>query len=127
MRTLADYKVLIDHAFTLSAGETYTLTFELPSDTALPAIAGDGSAPQRPLIMFMVNPTNNADRLKCEITLNGVMALPTTFNDSVRRTMHESIGGDRFLPGAENSLEFNVVSGTGSVSFSDVVVWFQRS
>ncbi len=127
MRMLADYKVLIDHAFTLSASETHTLEFELPSDAALPAATGDGTAPQRPLIMFTANPTNSASGLNCEIRINGDMAMSITFNEGVRRTLHESIGGNRFLPGAVNSLEFNVVDGTGSVSFSDVVVWFQRT
>ncbi|MCA9472498.1 MAG: hypothetical protein MRJ96_16750 [Nitrospirales bacterium] len=127
MRTLADYKVLLDHSFTLSASESHTLTFELPSDTALPAATGDGTAVQRPIIMFMADPTNDANGLNCEITINGDTAISTTFNEGVRRTMHESIGGNRFLTGKMNSLQFSVIDGTGSVSFSDVVVWFQRS
>lgn len=128
MPIVADYKVLLDHSFTVRVGDpAHVITFELPTQTVLPAATGDGTAPQRPILMMMVNPSSDAAGLACLITINGVTALNVSFDSAVRRAMYETIGGNRFIANAPNTFEFTATAGTGSVSFSDIVVWFQRT
>ena len=120
MTTLADYKVVRDTKFNLSSGRENSFELVLPTD-----LVRSGNS-KRPMISFFADPSGNARALRCTIRINGQRVVDYTYSGGVGRQHTEVLRHDQLNPGETNRITFRVESGSGSVSFSDVVLWYQR-
>ena len=120
MTTLADYKVVRDTKFDLSSGRENSFELVLPRD-----LVRSGNS-KRPMISFFADPSGNARALRCTIRINGQRVVDYTYSGGVGRQHTEVLRHDQLNPGETNRITFRVESGSGSVSFSDVVLWYQR-
>ncbi len=118
---IADYAIVNDDTFTLpndNDGINKDFSFRLPDDTAL----------VRGVLSYVVRPTSsNTVDLNYSIRLNGTeVASDVTMEDPQRRAVHEVVSGNNLRRG-DNRLVVERVSGSGSIQFSDIVVWHQRN
>ena len=120
MTTLADYKVVRDTKFDLSSGRENSFELVLSRD-----LVRSGNS-KRPMISFFSDPRSNARALRCTIQINGQRVVDYTYSGGVGRQHTEVLRHDQLNPGETNRIMFRVESGSGSVSFSDVVLWYQR-
>lgn len=121
MPRIADYLVVADAPFTLpnnNDGINREFSFTLPDDTAS----------SQSVLSYVVRPTSsNTAGLNYTITLNGTQILSdATLEDPQRRAVHEVMSGNDLNTGA-NTLVVERSSGSGSIQFSDIVVWFRRN
>jgi hypothetical protein len=79
------------------------------------------------VLALRVNPSSNAN-LTLEIVLNNVLIVPNVRFDTPRdRSWHEVISGASMLA-SNNRLHIVVhAGGTGTVSISDIVIWFRKN
>lgn len=120
MSTLADYIALHDGSITLSRDQEHTFEFNLPSNTSL----GDGDT--RFVLSFMIDPSGSTDK-NYDIDVNDVRVNDFTVSHGEPRAVTEIINGSKFTVNGENTIQFRMESGTGSIAISDVVLWFQRN
>ena len=120
MATLADYIALQDGSITLSKDQEKTFEFRLPSNTSL----GEGDT--RFVLSFMIDPSGSANK-NYDIDVNDVRVNDFTVSHSEPRTVTEVINGTKFALSGDNTIQFRMESGSGSITISDVVLWFQRS
>jgi hypothetical protein len=117
---VAFYEVLTDPNIELKQplGDLDTeLTFTPPTNAAT-----DNPA----ILSFMVGFINAKD-LKFRINLNGNSAVKLNPENGTRVSSfcQEIVGAIK--PGLSNKLKCFIESGTGTVGFSDMVIWYQRN
>lgn len=125
--TLSDYAVLIDGGFKLSffLKQQDHVDFNPPNNIIL------NSSHSRPVLCFRADPDGIADlKLKVAVEKVGtgeestVLSLP--LNSAEPRTVHEVLGGSQLHTG-NNRFIFRVDEpGGGSVSVTDIVLWYRR-
>jgi hypothetical protein len=89
--------------------------FTVPSDTA---------TDNAPVLSFLVTITN-AVNLQFSIALNGARFLVLKNNQS--GFVQQVVEHGKLIPGASNTLNCAIESGSGNVAFSEMVLWFQRN
>jgi hypothetical protein len=117
MAYVADFIVIKDGPFRLVPSEERTFSFTLPT------------APMAGLnyiIAFLADPSSDASNLECEIHINTTLVRSPKFNGGTLRAFWEAFGGEILISGQSNGVKFEVISGTGSVSFSDVILWLRK-
>ena len=119
--TLADYIVIKDTKFKLRLRQKKKFKFDAPRD-----IARSGES-KRPIIAFFADPSGNAQNLMCEFEINDQVIDNYAYFGGVDRGHWVVLKHENLNAGAENTLQFRVESGVGSVVFSDVILWFQRN
>lgn len=114
MARISDYTIIRDSKFTLQVGADIdqNFSFSLPNDTHL------GS---RSILAFMVYPTS--ERVSFNVSINGSNQLSFILNSSGLNTIHEVISANLLQHGS-NRIRFEVTQ--GSMTFADVVLWWQR-
>lgn len=119
MPTIADYTVVRDSSFTIRTGGDidYSTTFNLASGASLSS---------RAVLMYTLDPSSDARNLRLRIRLNGGKVQELSFTGGAIRTMHEVLNSNT-LQASSNSLEFQILSGTGSFSIGNIVVLWQRN
>jgi hypothetical protein len=65
--------------------------------------------------------------MKFSINLNGVNVVALNESGDFRGFIQESVGSNVIKPGATNTLDCRIEEGTGTIAFSDVVIWYQRN
>lgn len=119
MPQIADYAIVDDGLFTLpnnNDGINKDFPFTLPNDTVL----------VRGVLSYVVRPTS-ANAANYTITLNGTQILrDATLEDPQRRAVHEVVSGNDLNRGA-NTLVVERAGGSGSIQFSDIVLWFSET
>lgn len=119
MPTITAYHALRDGSFRLSSNENETITWNPSND-----IRQDGNN-NRPLLCYRVDPSNNASNLHLQVQLNGVgIGSNARFSGTVSRTYMEIVRQP--VNTGNNNISFEVMSGTGSLKISDVIVWYKR-
>ena len=124
MPIIADYHALRDSPFSLSPnGSTLgSVNFNPPDD-----IIRSGSV-DRPVLCFRVNPSNDARALQLTVQINGqnTGVNASTFTGTIRETFLEIVPHS-VVGTANNNITFELANtGTGSLSISDIIIWFQR-
>ena len=93
--------------------------FTPPSNTAT-----DNAA----VLSFMVN--TDSTNMKFRISLNGTVIVALNEDGKKRFFVQECVGGggnNLLKPGVTNTLKCLIESGGGTISFSDMVIWYQRN
>ena len=121
MTTLADYIVVHDTSIRLRAGQNREFNITIPSDTV-----HSGNS-RRPVLAFFADPTSDARNLRINIHLNGTRIVNYPYSGGTGRGHWEVFNHSNFRIGDTNELRFSVTSGTGSMNFSDIILWFQRN
>ena len=119
MSTLADYIALQDGPVTLSRDQETTFGFSFPGNVNL----GDGDT--RLVLSYMLDSSGGANK-NYDIDVNDVRVNDFTVSDGEPHAVSEVINGSKFAASGENTIQFRMESGSGSITFSDVVLWFQR-
>lgn len=118
MPTIADYAVISDNGVVLpnSNGDIdRDFTFNAP----------DVNAGTPSILAFLVNP--DAGDVTLRVTLNGTNILTQRFNGEPQpRSWHEVIG-QNILQDSNNTLTLARIAGSGVVSVSDLVLFFQTN
>lgn len=117
MPTIADYTVVEDSPFTLPEPPTGDTDREL--DFITPAV----EVGQRSILTFNVNPDGD---VTYELNLNGTRILTHRVVEPATRVMQEVIPSNVLSTG-NNELVVTRTAGPGSVSLSDIVVYFQAN
>jgi hypothetical protein len=116
MPRVADYVILSDAPVELKIGADIDKDF----DFSLPANAHLGS---RAILACILDPAK-AEDLNVKLSINGKSVLDLELDTGVYRTVHEVIQTDILKAGA-NTATFKLVSGKGTLTVSDIVLWFQ--
>jgi hypothetical protein len=114
------YQVISDNIVTLAqpTGDLdQNFSFKPPANAAT-----DNPA----ILSFMVHITD-AVNMKFRISLNGTNVVALNESGNFRSFVQEVVGGNLIQPGATNTLLCNIQSGSGSISFSDMVLWYNRN
>ncbi len=80
----------------------------------------------RGVLMFRVVPVVGDGSLKLKWTLNETVVSEITYRSDMGRTWHEIYESD-ILKLQDNELKAELTAGNGSLTFSDVVVYFQAN
>lgn len=128
-----DYSVLNDRPFDLPKPPTpphepmedvfwpEQVVESLPVD-----IPNDADLNRRAIVAFIANPSDASD-IKYEITVNGTSIRTGHFIGGVQRALWEVVRGGLFQAGA-NTITFTLTDvRRGTVSFSDVILWYKRT
>lgn len=116
MASLADFKVA-DGSFELSKDQEHVINFDLESDL----LSTDHSA----VIAFMVTASGSGTK-EFEVDINDKTDVFRQTSDSESRSMLEVVDKGLLKTGS-NTVQFRMESGSGSLTFSDVVLWYQRN
>lgn len=120
--TIADYQVLRDEAFTLNAASPNreeTLSFTVPSDFAFE------SGVRKPILAFKVLPSEDSS---FKVFMNSREIASFQLDKSITRGYWETFSARTAFPeGASfsNNVPVRIVIGSGKITLSDVVVWYQ--
>ena len=113
----ANYRILADGNFTLSAGQDFPFNFALPDGVIL---TGD----QRPILAFLVRPNPApGGTFQFRVDCNGSAQVTPTMGGDEKGGFWEVVNNNVAQVG-QNTIQFRAVFGSGSVTFSDVVLWF---
>jgi hypothetical protein len=113
-----DYTAIRDSQFKLTMGvdPDNTDTFQLPADVD----------PGAPSILALMVDTDKADKLQLNIDLNGKkLTLTAQYYGDVYHTINEVVEPNVLLVGS-NTITFTLKAGTGSLRYSDVVLWWRH-
>jgi hypothetical protein len=116
MASLADFKVS-DGSFELGKDQEHVVNFDLESDL----LSTDHSA----VLTFMVTASGSGTK-EFEVDINDETDVFRQTSNSEARAMLEVVDKGLLRVGS-NSIQFRMESGTGSLTFSDVVLWYQRN
>lgn len=114
-RFLADYIVVADSGFTLKRGgqEAREFTVDFPAGTIF----------DQSMVLQWWYFTNADADLKYRWTLDGTALRTSQLDGNFFGTYHEVIRADF---GLDHTLRAEAFSGSGGITLSDVVIWFQR-
>jgi hypothetical protein len=123
---VSTYRVLIDGPFDLNAQAIKRFTQPMPPSSEFVKETA------KPILCFNIQPLTSA-HLKFAVFLNDHAATQSDSKiawvydnaDDIKllRSIHEMLDADRFLPGADNLIDFKVI--IGKARFSDVVLFFR--
>lgn len=123
MSILADYRVLSDGTFSPGPNQDFSVT--LPTNF----VQGGG---HQPVLSFRLD-TGLPDGLRFRIRSanalypNFVTVFTATFNSDVAHTVHEVIDLSNLQGGVSNTIRFERLGGIGTLTISDVVLWYKRN
>ncbi len=117
MPTIADYTIVQDVPFTFPEAPTGDIDREL--DFTTPAV----EVGQRSILTFKVDPDGD---VTYEISLNDTPISTRRLTEPAAVVLQEVIGSNILSTGT-NKLVVARTAGPGSVSFSDMVLWFQAN
>lgn len=115
MPSVADYIIITDGSFTLGVNQERTFTFSLSGTISNVA----------PIIAFQVDPANNSN-LSFAVEINDQQVYNATTSVTIRRGIWEVFGLNILDTNGNNTVQFRVESGTGTITFSDVILWYKR-
>ncbi|HXV41662.1 MAG TPA: hypothetical protein VEC96_01255 [Anaerolineae bacterium] len=128
MPNLTDYNILLDAPVELNffGNNERTFNFNPPNDIQL-----DNNIDNRPVLSYRVDPSDETQNLQFNVFIRtnaGIDELVNsfTFNGTVSRTIFEATSSSHVDAG-NNPIIFRLEDGIGSVTISDVIVWFKRS
>lgn len=121
MATVADYLVIRDDSFTLGNNQERTLSFSLGS------IVSDNDGARRPFLAFMLDSSSNASNLAVTIEVNDQPIRSFQISNDAALGVWEVFGSNILNINGNNTIQFRVESGVGTVTFSDVILWFQQN
>jgi hypothetical protein len=117
------YEVITDQPYTLTTAQGSKNSLVKPfSFTPPPNTATDNAA----VLNFMLH-VEDAKQMVFKIDVNGVSAVYLPENGSNRSFVQEVLNPNPLKPGQVNSLVCTLQSGTGTLSFSDMVIAYQRN
>jgi hypothetical protein len=115
MPTVADYVVLTDASFTLPPGDRH-LQFDAPGV----------SRSSQAILTYRVNPTVSSGTVTLRMRLNNAVPYEQVFDTAPQRSWHEVFpAGTVTETGNELVVSVPSTSGGGSISVSDIVIYFQ--
>src|SRR5687767_10526370 len=113
----ANYRILNDGRFTLAAGEDKLFgPFNLPDGTL---VAGK----HRPILAFVVKPAPQQDTILFRLDFNDSPQINTSLSVDESGGRWETLNANIAVVG-NNTIQFRVISGSGSITFSEVVLWY---
>jgi hypothetical protein len=121
MKTLADYIVVRDTSFALESGGDREFAILVPDDAVR-----SGSS-KRPVLAFFADPSGDASNLRASVSVNGNEIVNYRYSGGTGRGHWEVFGHDGLRVGERNEIRFSVTSGTGTMNFSDIILWLQRN
>ena len=121
--SLADYSVIRDSKLTLRADQHETVTCNAPADIVRTEESPHTS--KRPILAFFADPSGNAENLRCTIEINDREVFNYSYSGGVGRAHYEVIRHEDVVVD-RNTIQFRCLSGEGSISFSDIILWYQR-
>ena len=108
--------------------KSFKLTFPTDSKSfqfTLPTVPHELDPTEPGILAFRVGPDTAQTNLKFVVRINTKEVFDASlWNSTDFRTFHEVIESGLLLGGA-NNIDFTMVSGNGSMSFADVVLWFK--
>ncbi len=116
MAIVADYIVINDSSFELGENQEVTFDFELPSDF---------HSASKAILSYLIYPDNTGNQAY-EIEINDEVIRENTVSTGVIHGLWEVYPGTMMETGP-NTVQFRVESTSGSLKFSDVVLWHQRA
>jgi len=116
MKEVCDYSVIKDGTFILNPNQDHTTTFKLPNDAKIDSYS---------VLFYMLDPSSGADNLTYDVEINSKKVGSASLSGGVTRSKHEAVQKN-ILKHGSNSIQFEVKSGSGSVTFSDVILYFRR-
>ncbi len=116
MASLADFKVA-DGSFALSRDQEHVINIDLESDL----LSTDHSA----VLSFMVTASGSGTK-EFEVDINDTTDVFRSTSNSEARAVVEVVDKGLLQVGS-NTLQFRMESGSGSLTFSDVVLMYQRN
>lgn len=114
----AEYQIIRDTEFTLGTDQDETFSFTLPQQLIR-------TGARKPVLSFLVRPVGVIGDMRFKVDLNDDPEVDATMQGSHKRGFWEVINNNIAKVGT-NTIHFRVLSGIGNVTFSDVVVWYQR-
>lgn len=124
--SIADYRVIRDSKITLRADQQETYDFGLDADM-IQRVESSGHGSKRPVLVFYADPSGDARNLRCRIEINNREVFSYRYSGGTGRAHSVVIGNPYELRLADtNTIQFICLSGKGSISFSDIVLWYQR-
>lgn len=121
MATVADYLAIRGTSFTLGNNQERTLSFSLGT------IVPDNDGMRRPLLAFMLDASSNASNLVVALEINDKQVKDFTISGNVAFGVWEIFGSDVLNINGDNTIQFRIESGIGTITFSDVILWFQQN
>ena len=118
MPRIADYSVIRDSSFEIRTGGDIDRSF----DFSLYEGFHRGS---RSILAYVVDPEANVSGLKLRISVNGTSVKEATFSSNSYQTLHEVLSANLLRVGS-NTIDFRIISGSGNINVSDIVLWWQR-
>ena len=115
----ADYQILRDDSFTLNPDQDREFNFDLPNGVVL---AGN----QRPILTFLVKPNVAVGQMRFRVDVNDNPQVNESMGGDEKGGFWEAVNNNVARVGP-NTIQFRVLSGFGNVTFSDVVLWYQRT
>src|SRR5262249_23295847 len=85
------------------------------------------AATDNPAILSFMFRITKASNMQFNIYLNGTLVGKLNESGDFRSFYLEAIGANIIKPGSTNKLACKIQSGSGSISFSDMVLWYQRN
>jgi hypothetical protein len=116
MKEVCEYNVIKDGSFNLEANEDKTYTFNLPNDAKIERYS---------VLFYKLDPSSSASNLKYDIEINSTKVESGSLTGGVMRSKHEAVQANILTHGS-NSIQYEVKSGSGSVTFSDVILYYRR-
>jgi hypothetical protein len=116
MAIMADYIVVKDTSFELGENGELTFEFTLPSDFHSASNA---------FLAYLLYPDSSGGQ-KYEIDINDQVIRSNTVSTGLTHGLWEVFPGTMLKIGL-NTVQFRVESTSGSLNFSDVILWHQRA
>jgi hypothetical protein len=132
--SLADYSVIHRGKLTVSRDQrSHVERFDVYDDIVRPD-ERSRHVSKRPVLFFYADPSGDAKNLRCTIEMGGV-PLREVFNYQYSGGTgrahsvvldHEDVYFNRRDATHRSAIQIQYISGEGSVSFSDIILWYQR-
>ena len=123
--SLADYTVIKGGSITLRTDQQETYDFNMYEDM-IQRVDRSGHGSKRPVLVFFADPAD-AENLLCKIEINNREVFSYRYTGGTGRTHSVVIDNPYDLRfDNSNTIQFVCLSGEGSISFSDIVLLYQR-
>ncbi|MEM7126606.1 MAG: hypothetical protein AAF702_09790 [Chloroflexota bacterium] len=119
MAIISDFLPLVDNGFNLEVGKDIDRHFAFEFGNA-------AQLDQKLILQYFYESHQDASNLRLRFRVNGNDIRTMTLNGNSFSTMHEILQGNNFAQG-RNTIEAKIVGGDGSVTLSDIVLWFRRN
>ena len=120
MPRIADYLIVTQPRFTLKTGVDIDREFNF-------TLESQASLGSRAVLMFEVFVASSVNNLLFEARINGSSQISHTYTGFQSNTVHTIVDASLLRTGNNaNNINFRILSGTGGLSISDVVLFYQR-